>query len=48
MNSGIALKKIVITLANKKIKILGDKFFAEKIPIGMDKTIAIKVPKKAI
>ena len=27
---------------------LGDKFFAEKIPIGIDKTIAIKVPKKAI
>ena len=36
MNSGIALKKIVIILAVKKTKQLGAKFLAENKPTGID------------
>ena len=48
INSGIALKKIVIILAIWKTKKFGAKFLAENNPIGMDKTIAKNVPKIAI
>jgi len=48
INSGIALKKIVIVRAIKKIKILGVIFLADNNAKGIDKTIAINVPSIAI
>jgi hypothetical protein len=48
INSGIALKKIVIVLAIKKIKKFGAKFLAENNAIGIEITIAKNVPKMAI